>query len=1504
MSGSDNSQEEPVLENVQEQEPPVSPAARQQSILARTKTEYHANRFALADSSNNDTVDRSSASNTSNGTSQLLEAKDFQGLLQIGKIYTSLPSAGRDWLESLRSQDLIPTARVEHRPSGVSPTSYPSLLPLLSVWLNAWFEKVHKERADLKSKGVNPEAHPPPEDGDLQWLYSFTADYVSFPAAKFEEHDIVILAESVFKISRLTSLTSDVNGSLAVLHGILSNNGCPDSILEPNLELLCLVHVYLAKTTQIPADCIRLIVEEQSRGKEEPASPKKSLVPSQLQLGSNRPTSAEGHENTAIAVLYGFLRRPFDADDNTRVRAARGAVQTLHDLSDNEGRDGVDMPAFDELTEALLEGSKKHIPRLDAEILGLCFSFLQLQSRKKKILSQDWTTFAKLLESLSDPIQIWSNHDARTNEFIKQNAETLRNINTAIEQIWDRLVYEQQCLVYHYFMRSPRLLRPEQSMRVIQHALTATLFWPDKPNWQHNLTAFATAFLKETHQPTPCRVRAVEVIAETIRTADILVSRQNPEALRISGEAVVSEVLRILQDQTVAECDDAVERALVTELADIISVRSNDRAHGASVIKCLQTVASRTELHNRQNRANALHATRGLIRIFMRGLYVPAARAMLAFGALVEVASLTNPHVEARLAAMKVLFRVRCDSAGFVHVQCETESEYIAAALCRTTASAEAFNHVETPAEQRNSASSSSLSSLNRSSRPMWMYPDADALPERPQARASIALVSKGHKSEYSEELNAGLWLETVVSCLQKDAEWETYSFILVHLGAQLSNFDLFSGSLVHVNFLRRVLCEQISNASFHEPPNSTGLKKSDVAICIFNALTPLIAYTSMDHFTKNDTDELVRAFLQGIGGQWEGTARGCIHSLFICCLEIPASVARSYPAILDKMLKNVTQSHLSVHILEFLAELARLPEEHSNLRDDEIRNIFGICIRVLEIARDRKASQSAAQPARLSMPSSRHSGVSTKRMPPYRAAVIAEIGVPHYEYALAYHAMIFWFLSLKLETRANHVSWIVDRLVWTSPNGEEMIDEQSRVFIDMMQRTTFSDLGETLPQPDFANDSDGTINTASWIIGLSIVTVETAGATGRSQITKRQASGTTHTLYQQFTADTPYHHVPISTQIRPEVTNANGPVAMLPSHILLQMMTSAAPTGLANQPIVLPNEDFVKRALNSLDRNPTVDGYKMGVIYVGESQTDEVSMLANTMGSRDFNDFLGGLGTQVPLEDAKFNTQGLVNEQDGLYTIAWRDRVSEIIYHVPTLMPTNLEDDPQCINKKRHIGNDFVNIIFNRSGGPFDFNTFRSQFNYVNVIITPASKSSKKEAEADYESHQIYERARQPGREADFGIRIPEYPSPKYYKVHVLTADGIPSISPASDPKIISAAQLPSFVRLVALNACVFAKAWLSRDTDNEYPSSWRARLQEIRRLRERVVERAAAAAPEPVRGGPLYRDRGGERAKSLYPEDRSALTAQRRVVDYDAVGAAQEETLSEQLDFSQWTI
>ena len=41
---------------------------------------------------------------------------------------------------------------------------------------------------------------------------------------------------------------------------------------------------------------------------------------------------------------------------------------------------------------------------------------------------------------------------------------------------------------------------------------------------------------------------------------------------------------------------------------------------------------------------------------------------------------------------------------------------------------------------------------------------------------------------------------------------------------------------------------------------------------------------------------------------------------------------------------------------------------------------------------------------------------------------------------------------------------------------------------------------------------------------------------------------------------------------------------------------------------------------------------------------------------------------------------------------------IVSVIFHIATLMP-NKESDPNCNSKKRHIGNDYVTIVYNDSG-------------------------------------------------------------------------------------------------------------------------------------------------------------------------------------------------------------
>ena len=269
--------------------------------------------------------------------------------------------------------------------------------------------------------------------------------------------------------------------------------------------------------------------------------------------------------------------------------------------------------------------------------------------------------------------------------------------------------------------------------------------------------------------------------------------------------------------------------------------------------------------------------------------------------------------------------------------------------------------------------------------------------------------------------------------------------------------------------------------------------------------------------------------------------------------------------------------------------------------------------------------------------------------------------------------------------------------------------------------------------------------------------------------------------------------------------------VGILPDDIF---QTFYSPLNLVDPPIPLPDDQTTRRSVDIFDRNATVDGFKVGVIYISESQTNEKDILMNDIGSAPFTSFLSDLGTLVRLKGAQFNTGGLDkhDDMDGEFTYCWRDRCVELIFHIPTMMPTASDPDMTYANKKRHIGNDFVNIIFNDSGLPYDFDTFPSAFNYVAIVITPESRASFVDRRLDSDPD---------GKN-------------RYFKVQEISKPGFPDWSPAAEPKILAGKHLAAYCRLLAINASVFSQVWAVRD-GGEMVSSWRNRLREIKRLRER---------------------------------------------------------------------
>jgi len=142
---------------------------------------------------------------------------------------------------------------------------------------------------------------------------------------------------------------------------------------------------------------------------------------------------------------------------------------------------------------------------------------------------------------------------------------------------------------------------------------------------------------------------------------------------------------------------------------------------------------------------------------------------------------------------------------------------------------------------------------------------------------------------------------------------------------------------------------------------------------------------------------------------------------------------------------------------------------------------------------------------------------------------------------------------------------------------------------------------------------------------------------------------------------------------------------------------------------------------------------HKIGVLYIGPGQeNDEAAILLNEFGSSRYAQFLHGLGSLICLRDifdrGATYLGGLdYSDGDGDFAYMWEDDVMQVIFHVATLMP-NHERDPQANKKKRHIGNDFVAIVYNNSGGGrYRMGTVRGQFIYACIVIQPLEEGSNR---------------------------------------------------------------------------------------------------------------------------------------------------------------------------------
>jgi len=149
--------------------------------------------------------------------------------------------------------------------------------------------------------------------------------------------------------------------------------------------------------------------------------------------------------------------------------------------------------------------------------------------------------------------------------------------------------------------------------------------------------------------------------------------------------------------------------------------------------------------------------------------------------------------------------------------------------------------------------------------------------------------------------------------------------------------------------------------------------------------------------------------------------------------------------------------------------------------------------------------------------------------------------------------------------------------------------------------------------------------------------------------------------------------------------------------------------------------------ALVNYENQQHVPNYKFGILYMKQEQKEENQFFNNISGSREFDEFLDCIGDRVALKGFQGFAGGLDTKADttGTESIYVKHHGYEIMFHVSTLLPY-FPKDPQQVERKRHLGNDVVLVVFKDSHSePFPSHTISSQFNHIFVVIEPEQGGS-----------------------------------------------------------------------------------------------------------------------------------------------------------------------------------
>ncbi|KAF9967583.1 Tuberous sclerosis 2-like protein, partial [Actinomortierella ambigua] len=365
--------------------------------------------------------------------------------------------------------------------------------------------------------------------------------------------------------------------------------------------------------------------------------------------------------------------------------------------------------------------------------------------------------------------------------------------------------------------------------------------------------------------------------------------------------------------------------------------------------------------------------------------------------------------------------------------------------------------------------------------------------------------------------LNIPLYMTGVLSILQQEKDWQVYTFLMQRLGIQLFNKHLFCNSADQIKQLHQVLMgmtvkdkvpEGFRNLPVH-------VRRNTLHILAYRVLVILLCYHSK--LTMQEQHDLVHAFVVGLQRQ-ATCAKICIHALVLCCFELPQSMTKHLPATVLRLSQIMSTATISVHILEFLSTVARLPALYANFVESDYKRVFGIALKYIQYTHSVSQQNAASS----SSPGAGAGNASSQQQHQQSQTCAGARALPQYVLIMAYQVIDIWFMLQRLQERRKYVPYVVRNLLMANENSKKL-DEQTEVCLDMLARYSYANCEPKprpsltqkllMKKPDGKSSSSslalgksatgiGRVHTKTWIQGNAFISVQTSQNLGWAEIT------------------------------------------------------------------------------------------------------------------------------------------------------------------------------------------------------------------------------------------------------------------------------------------------------------------------------------------------------------------------------------------------------------------